>query len=201
MTKSNLILRVAIASIFIISLWQTTALKAQEVKIGSQIWSASNLNVGKFQNGDPIPQANSDMEWMMAAAQKKPMWCYFKFDAENGGKHGKLYNAYAIMDVRGLAPKGWKIPSDSDWKILEENIGKDGGRVSKAESNDTKLSISYSGTINESGLFMEQIWGLWTSTKVSKTGAFGRMVYEGSSQINRKVRRNGDGLSIRLIKE
>jgi hypothetical protein len=34
-----------------------------EVKIGSQVWMAANLNVDKFRNGDPIPHAKTNEEW------------------------------------------------------------------------------------------------------------------------------------------
>lgn len=38
---------------------------------------------------------------------------------------GKLYNWYAVKDPRGLAPKGWHIPNDFEWQILEDTIGHD----------------------------------------------------------------------------
>ena len=37
--------------------------------------------------------------------------------------YGALYNFYAVDDIRGLCPTGWKIPSDNDWKSLEIHIG------------------------------------------------------------------------------
>ncbi|MFM8243920.1 MAG: FISUMP domain-containing protein [Crocinitomicaceae bacterium] len=41
------------------------------VVIGSQTWMAENLNVEKFQNGDPTPEAKTAEEWTAAACEFK----------------------------------------------------------------------------------------------------------------------------------
>lgn len=92
-------------------------------KIGEQEWMVENLNVDFFNNGDPIPEASSDVEWKKAGEEQRPAWCYYDNDPENGQKYGKLYNWFAINDKRGLAPEGWHIPSDNDWKILIDYLG------------------------------------------------------------------------------
>src|SRR5690606_2722046 len=38
-------------------------------------------------------------------------------------KYGLLYNAYTVLDAREIAPEGWKIPSNEDWKELERYMG------------------------------------------------------------------------------
>ncbi len=96
---------------------------SSEVKVGAQIWSVTNLNTAKFRNGDLIPQAKTVEEWKMAGKERNPAWCYYEFSAENGLKYGKLYNWYAVNDDRGLAPSGYKIPSDTDWKVLVDYCG------------------------------------------------------------------------------
>ena len=106
----------------------------KEVKIGKQIWMAENLNVEKFRNGDFIPQARTDEQWVRAANNEKPAWCYYNNDPKNGKKYGKLYNWYAVNDPRGLAPKDWKIPSYNDWKWLINFIGGDSEAVKKMKS-------------------------------------------------------------------
>jgi len=92
-------------------------------QIGSQIWMTENLNVSTFSNGEPIPQAKTEEEWKKAGLEKKPVWCYSKFDAANGRKYGKLYNGYAVFDSRGLAPKGWHIPNTAEWEQLINELG------------------------------------------------------------------------------
>jgi uncharacterized protein (TIGR02145 family) len=52
----------------------------------------------------------------------KPAWCYYDNDPANGSKYGKLYNWYAINDSRGIAPKGWHVPSDTEWFCFEKYL-------------------------------------------------------------------------------
>jgi uncharacterized protein (TIGR02145 family) len=92
------------------------------VKIGSQIWLAQNLNTDKFQNGDIIPEAKTNEEWMTAGKNKQPAWCYYNNDSNNGVKFGKLYNWFAVTDSRRIAPTGFHVPSNFEWKILEEDL-------------------------------------------------------------------------------
>ena len=88
------------------------------VRIGDQIWMAENLNVSHFRNGDVITQAESREEWVQAASEGKPAWCYYDNNPENGNKYGKLYNWFAIVDPRGISPEGWHISSDNEWTTL-----------------------------------------------------------------------------------
>jgi uncharacterized protein (TIGR02145 family) len=95
----------------------------KEVQIGKQIWMAKNLNVDKFRNGDIIPQAKTNEEWERAVKMKKPAWCYYDNNPSNGNLYGKLYNWYAVNDIRGLAPKGFHVPDLKDWEILTNFLG------------------------------------------------------------------------------
>jgi uncharacterized protein (TIGR02145 family) len=90
------------------------------VKIGTQEWTAENLNVEHYRNGDPIPQVQDKDEW---AKLTTGAWCYYANTSENGKIYGKLYNWYAINDSRGLAPAGWHIPSDAEWTTLTDYLG------------------------------------------------------------------------------
>lgn len=112
--------------------------------IGEQIWMTTNLNVAKFQNGDPIFEAKTKAQWVKASEDKKPAWCYYKNNVQNGAIYGKLYNWYAVNDPRGLAPKGWHIPSKSEWdelsSFLEKNI-KDVNEALKAKTNWKKYEV------------------------------------------------------------
>ena len=90
----------------------------ETVKIGKQEWSTENLNVDHFNNGDEIQQIESAADWLMHLKEKKPAWCYYENDASNEKKYGKLYNWHAVNDPRGIAPKGYHIPSDTEWTEL-----------------------------------------------------------------------------------
>ena len=90
---------------------------------GVQTCALPILNVDKFRNGVIIPQAKNQAEWKLAGDTKKPAWCYYNYDPSNEKKYGKLYNWYAVMDSRGLAPKGWHIPSKTEWEQLMTYLG------------------------------------------------------------------------------
>ena len=85
------------------------------VRIENQVWMQFNLNVSTFRNGDPIPEMKTQEEWQKACLEQKPAWCYYNNDENNGKKYGKMYNWYAVIDKRGLAPVGWHIPSEEEW--------------------------------------------------------------------------------------
>ncbi len=106
----------------------------KSVEIGTQTWMTENLNVSTFRNGDPIPEAKTNEEWGKAEKEGKPAWCYYNNDPKNGTKYGKLYNWYAVNDPRGLAPTGWHIPTDEEWKKLENYLGEDAGNKMKSSS-------------------------------------------------------------------
>ena len=93
------------------------------VKIGNQAWTTENLNVSTFRNGDPIMEVKTYEEWKKAKKDKIPAFCYYNNDSTNGIKYGKLYNAYAVLDPRGLAPKGFHLPSVDEWAKLGDELG------------------------------------------------------------------------------
>jgi uncharacterized protein (TIGR02145 family) len=113
---------------------------------------SENLNLDKFRNGDPIPEAKTEDEWKKAGENKQPAWCYYNNDPANGEKFGKLYNWYAVNDSRGLAPECWHIPSDTEWTALIDYLGgKDvAGTKMKSTSWSDNVNDSSNGT-NESG--------------------------------------------------
>ena len=106
----------------------------QTVTIGNQTWTTKNLNVATFRNGDPIPQAKTDEEWKAAGENKQPAWCYYDNKVANGTKYGKLYNWYAVVDARGLAPAGWHVPTDEEWTVLSTFLGVEDAAGKKIKS-------------------------------------------------------------------
>lgn len=87
------------------------------VKIGTKWWMAENLKVSRYNNGDSITyisQGRPDSDW---SSLKTGGYCYFD------EKFGFLYNYYTISDSRKIAPDGWHIPSDTEWKELETALG------------------------------------------------------------------------------
>jgi uncharacterized protein (TIGR02145 family) len=121
-------------SIYLIALLLYQINYAQTATIGLQVWASKNLNVSTFQNGDSIPQAQKIEDWIAAGNNEQPAWCYYDNNPANGEKYGKLYNWYAVNDHRGLAPKGWHIPSDNEWMQLSDFLGGERKAVKKMKS-------------------------------------------------------------------
>ena len=112
------------------------------VKVGSQIWTNQNLNISTFRNGDKIPEVKTSQEWDAAFKEGRPVWIYLDAKPENGVLYGKLYNWYAVSDSRGLAPKGFRVPSIDDWDTLGKFLGdpKTAGGKLKSKSEWLKLN-------------------------------------------------------------
>jgi uncharacterized protein (TIGR02145 family) len=87
------------------------------IKIGNQNWATENLTADKYLNGDPIPLAKSQNEWKEFNKKREGCYCLFKND-ESLKHQGYYYNGYAIIDKRGIAEDGWKIPSAEDFEAL-----------------------------------------------------------------------------------
>ena len=116
----------AIFALFMVTFLNSSNIIAQgtirSVKIGKQVWMVENLNVKRFRNGDLIPEAKTNKEWEKAGMENKPAWCYYHNDPVNGKKYGKLYNWYAVNNKKGLAPKGWHIPSLAEFQTLGVSV-------------------------------------------------------------------------------
>jgi uncharacterized protein (TIGR02145 family) len=90
------------------------------ITIGTQTWMAENLRSTYFRNGDAITSENSCAIWQVDTTG---LQCIYN-DAATPGKWGRLYNWYAANDPRNIAPKGWHIPSISEWKTLLDYASK-----------------------------------------------------------------------------
>ena len=220
--KIPLILAIAISSVIpaILNSQSVTDLDGniyQTVKIGDQTWMKQNLNTSQFRNGDLIPEVKTDVEWEKAGLEKKPAWCYYETNADNGKIYGKLYNWYAVHDSRGLAPKGWHIPSDMEWKALSTFLGgtdlagkklKEKGTThwktpNKEATNDSGFSGLPGGLNYSFGSFVHQgnVGYWWTSVEDSEeTAILFSLSYENSTLADFFLNK-GVGISVRCIKD
>ena len=118
----------------------------QTVKIGSQWWMAENLRVTHYRNGDAIPNVTDNTEWSNLTTGA---YCNYDNYANNADTFGSLYNWYAVSDSRNIAPEGWHVPSDDDWKTLEMYLG-----MSQSEAD----GIEWRGTDEGSKLKSTSGW-------------------------------------------
>ncbi|MEX2410489.1 MAG: fibrobacter succinogenes major paralogous domain-containing protein [Candidatus Paceibacterota bacterium] len=189
----------------------------ETVKIGDQEWMVDNLNVSKFRNGELIPQAESNKEWVSAYKEGNPAWCYFDNNPINGEKYGKLYNWYAINDTirGGIAPDGWYVPSNDEFTKLIDFLGGHQLASKKMKSNsgwhnqgDGNNESGFTGlpggarlpngSFTSTGLYGYGYW--WSSSEYLTANAWSRILYYNNAVITTNHHK-ASGFSVRLLKE
>jgi uncharacterized protein (TIGR02145 family) len=130
------------------------------IKIGNQVWMAENLKVTRYRNGDPIPSVTSKSQWENL---RSGAYCAYNNDNGNVATYGLLYNWYAVDDGRNIAPEGWHVPTDEEWKELEMHLG-----MSRSEADDT----GWRGT-DEGGKLKEAGTAHWNSPNTGATNSSG----------------------------
>lgn len=87
----------------------------QTVKIGNQEWMVENLKTKRYRNGDSIYYMPDSEKWAQTGLGA---WCYPENQAANDKVYGKLYNGYAVIDSRQIAPEGWHVPTAAElWTL------------------------------------------------------------------------------------
>lgn len=177
------------------------------VTIGKQVWLNKNLNVSTFRNGDSILHAKTNEEWEQASIRRQPAYCYFENNSVNGLIFGKLYNWYAIIDYRGLAPLGYHIPSIEEWNSLIAFCGNDWEKLmgnygwvglSKEATNSFGFSAIPSG-YRSNFSFIGQLAYWWSSTSYNNEIAQSVNLWQyGIKQQNSP---KGLGFSVRCVKD
>ncbi|MFM8950262.1 MAG: fibrobacter succinogenes major paralogous domain-containing protein [Bacteroidota bacterium] len=193
------------------------------VKIGDQWWMAENLKVTRFRNGDPISSVTDAQQW---ADIQSPAYCLFE---GNSAAPGLLYNGYAVSASQQLAPQGWRIPTDDDWKKLERHLGmsdvdvsswrgtiqgdqlKDLGTASWTSFSDVWATNESgftakaggcrmpTGAWGTPGLFATGFW--WSSTEKQDGKLWYRHLDYKRSDVFRQYGSSNYGFSIRCVKE
>ncbi|MCK5149268.1 Ig-like domain-containing protein [bacterium] len=197
------------------------------VKIGNQWWMAENLKVTHYRNGHEIPTVTDDTNWLNLRISA---CCAYNNDERYVTTYGRLYNWYAVDDSRNIAPEGWHVPTDEDWKELEIHLGMSqsdadslkwrgtivGGKLK--EMGITHWHTPNEGATNESGFSalpggyrlgysgsFHDLGGraiFWTSTEHSNNYTWRRCLEYDNSGIYRGY--NGykrSGYSVRLIRD
>ena len=89
------------------------------VTIGSQTWLIENLKTTHFNDSTSIPLVIDSLAWTKL---QTPGFCWYENDSITNNKtYGILYNWY-VVNSNKIAPKGWHVPSDDEWTILENNV-------------------------------------------------------------------------------
>ncbi len=91
------------------------------VTIAGKTFTVENLKVTHYRNGDPIPNVTDNMAWHN---DKAGAMCWYDNNrAKYDSTYGALYNEYAVIDHRGLAPKGWHVSTYYEWNEVNDTLG------------------------------------------------------------------------------
>jgi uncharacterized protein (TIGR02145 family) len=119
------------------------------VTIGTQTWMAENLRTTKYNDGTDIPNITLISNWYTLTTG-----AYCNYDnttiADTIATYGRLYNWYAVNTGK-LAPKGWHVPTDDEWTVLETYLGKDVAGAKMKETGYTHWNSPNTGATNETG--------------------------------------------------
>ena len=180
-----------------------------------QTWMTKNLDVLRYRNGDSITKITDPAEW---GALTTGAYCYYNNDsATYAAIYGKLYNFYAVIDPRGLAPEGWHIPSHTEWSTLQTCLG--GSSVSGGvmkETGTTHWSAPNTGATNSSGftalpggnrnvnglfLSLGNVAYWWSSTVFNSTDSWFRYITYNNGSLQNTASWKVNGFSIRCVRD
>jgi uncharacterized protein (TIGR02145 family) len=206
-------------------------------QLGDQVWMAENLKAIHYADGTPIDQVETADEWLSLDLDSKAYASYDNSDSDFG-TYGALYTWSAAMngeassdeypgEVQGVCPDGWHLPSESEWKQLEYDLGmseldvrdkgwrgwEEGGLLKQAGTS-LWVEPNYLGT-NESGFtaipggFREKegefkdkgsFAAFWSSTGF-EDAALMRGLHSKRGNVLRENYPKKSGLSVRCVKE
>ncbi|MFO7656506.1 MAG: FISUMP domain-containing protein [Bacteroidales bacterium] len=201
------------------------------VVIGTQEWLTENLKSTHYADGIEIPLITDYNEWgNLADNDTDKAYCFYNNNVTGEADiYGILYTWSAAtngigndsinnINIQGVCPDGWHIPSNEEWQQLIDYISSDGfaenvGFALKATSGwiedgngidaygfDAQPSGSRSAT--ESGSFSNPGYcSWWSSTENDLVCAYrSRLTYSNSS-IEKRSSDKSNGFSVRCIKD
>jgi len=131
---------------------------------------ARNLRVIHYRNGEAIPKQTDNATW---ATLSNGAYCAYNNDEGIAAGYGYLYNWYAVADNRRIAPWGWHVPTDQDWKALEMALG-----MSQADAD----AVEWRGT-NEGGKLKQTGTSSWYGPNTGATNETGFTAIPGGCRL------------------
>jgi uncharacterized protein (TIGR02145 family) len=181
------------------------------VEINNECWTSQNLNVTHYRNGDSIPCVTDSSTWVNLTTGA---YCNYNNDPSNANSYGRLYNWYAVIDSRGLAPEGWHVPTYNDWAALENYLGGELGAGDKMKEKDTdplpnwdgSNSVGFNGTAagyRNNGKFQDLGAGTsyWSSTSYDTSNSRMMGLFSSDPTSYLVYDKKTEGFSIRCIRD
>ena len=161
------------------------------------------------------------MEKNLWAGLSTGAYCFFDNDIINRAIYGVLYNWFATVDSRNIAPEGWHVPTDDEWKELEMYLGMSQSEVDGTgyrgtdEGKKLKSSIAWNGIdevafsglpggyCNHNGYFyyMGHAVYFWSVSVHPTYGAWNRGLHNDNDAIGRIDNFRQNGFSIRCVQD
>ncbi len=185
------------------------------IKIGTQTWMAENLKTTKYRDKSPITDGTVTTTWVN---NTDGAYCNYFGDAANGENYGHLYNWYAVVNTKNLAPEGWHVPSEAEFETLIAYVKN--GTLTQTEisnalretgithwespntgaTNSTGFTALASGYRNVDGTYFylkveEDFWSSGTDS------TYGVLAYFDSNTSSMDSAPKRYGLSIRCVKD
>jgi uncharacterized protein (TIGR02145 family) len=186
------------------------------VTIGTQQWMVENLKTTSYNDGVPIPNLTINGDWI---ADITGAYCWYNNDeASYKSPYGALYNWYAVNNAHGLAPTGWRIPTNADWVILRAYAGGDtvaGGKLKEAgllhwDTPNTDATDEYGFKLTGSGyrLYTTGVFELinietelWTSEELTSSSAWQWVAANFNAYLTNSGNDKRNGFSVRCIRD
>jgi hypothetical protein len=140
------------------------------VKIGEQVWMAENLAYAVRDN-QSLVRCDS-----------------YSHDEANGKLYGMLYSFNALANA---APKGWHVPSEQEWQIMEHNC----------QDPVNRLNILYGGECRANKFNYLGTKATFYTTSHEGTPVVTRYVNKGNSTISTNRQGIAWMLSVRCVKD
>jgi len=186
------------------------------IKIGTQIWMAENLRTTKYNDGTAITLVTNNTLWGKLNTEA---YCNYNntTNTDTIATYGRLYNWYAVNTGK-IAPKGWHVPTDSEWTNLTTFLGSDslvGVKLKETgikhwrtpnntcADNSSGFTAIPGGFHHNYGAFINiGYYGNWWSTTEVDTGyAWIRVMGFSSSSVFRDGGSKHTGFSLRCLRD
>ena len=198
------------------------------VVIGDQVWMTENLKVTHYRDGTAISNLTLKEDWTKT---KRGAYVFYDNNHNKGNTYGALYNWYAATDSRNIAPAGWHVPTDAEWKELEMHLGMNqseaDGTAFRGTNEGSKLAgnsdlwnrgfLDYNSEFGSSGFtalpggyrhynhghynHMGDYGYFWSATEYRSGSAWCRLLGSSHSDISRFDNSKNYGLSVRLVRD
>lgn len=154
----------------------------------ASIWMDKDLDVISYRNGDPILNAETNQDWKYACSHGIGAWCYYN----NLSSNGILYNRFAVNDYRGIAPVGWHVATETDWKMVIRKKRIELFSTSPGGLRKSNAEFSRRGRVAY----------YWVSEDDQKNKSIAFELLNGDFAFEGKfIKNTGEGYSVRCVKD